>query len=69
MSHNPPRHGDLEKYLGAKYAQDLAKNPQAMQAYEEGRDLLYGAMDVMSMLNFLIHPSIAPPDHREQRAS
>ena len=45
------KHGDLEKYLGAKYAQQLAENPGARAAYEDAREVLYGSMDVMSMFN------------------
>jgi hypothetical protein len=44
-------HGDMEKYLGAKYAQQLADNRELHQTYEEARDVLYGSMDVLSMFN------------------
>lgn len=45
------KYGDLEKYLGAKYAQQLAENTGTREAYNDARDVLYGSMDVMSMFN------------------
>ncbi len=45
------RHGDLERFLGAKYAKDLEKNPELLEVYNQADDILFNTMDVMSMMN------------------
>ncbi len=47
------KYGDLERYLGSKYAQDLSANGERelQETIEEGREIIYGSMDVLSMFN------------------
>lgn len=45
------RHGDLERFLGAKYAKDLENNPELLEVYHQADDILFNTMDVMSMMN------------------
>jgi len=61
------KHGDLERYLGAKYAKDLANNPELMEVYEEADNILFNTMDVMSMMNKINLNFVTP--QRAQQAS
>ncbi len=47
------KYGDLERYLGSKYAKDLSETAERelLTTIEEGREILYGSMDVLSMFN------------------
>lgn len=43
-------YGELEKWLGKKYAQDLSNAQPVRDLRHDARDVLYGSMDVLAMM-------------------
>lgn len=44
-------YGDLEKYLGTKYAKEVSDDENLTEVYEESRAILNSELDAMAIMN------------------
>lgn len=44
-------YGDLEQYLGSKYAREIPDDQHLPQVYEESQAVLNGELDAMAWMN------------------